>query len=83
MKFVKTAPLRSGDDMSTSENVQHLDPQSDIKIINPKTASIKFRPNAARQRRMTHYLGNNMCDGLSGQFVVQYDVEREALNGEV
>ncbi|XP_018575187.2 inter-alpha-trypsin inhibitor heavy chain H3-like [Anoplophora glabripennis] len=83
LKFVKTPPLRSGNDMNTSEYVPYLDPLSDVKIINPKTATIKFRPNSARQRKMTHYLGNKTSDGLSGQFVVQYDVEREPLNGEV
>ncbi|XP_023311740.1 inter-alpha-trypsin inhibitor heavy chain H3-like isoform X2 [Anoplophora glabripennis] len=83
LKFVKTPPLISGNDMNTSEYDQILDPLSDIKIINQRTASIKFHPNAARQRKMTHFLGNKTNDGLSGQFVVQYDVEREPLNGEV
>ncbi|XP_023312024.1 inter-alpha-trypsin inhibitor heavy chain H3-like isoform X2 [Anoplophora glabripennis] len=83
LKFVKTPPLRSGNDMNTSEFVQYLDPLSDVKVINPKTATIKFHPNTTRQRKMTHYLGNKTSDGLSGQFVVQYEVEREPLNGEV
>ncbi|XP_023311741.1 inter-alpha-trypsin inhibitor heavy chain H3-like [Anoplophora glabripennis] len=83
LKFVKTPPLISGNDMNTSEYDQILDPLSDIKIINQRTASIKFHPNAARQRKLTHFLGNKTNDGLSGQFVVQYDVEREPLNGEV
>ncbi|XP_018575267.1 inter-alpha-trypsin inhibitor heavy chain H4-like isoform X2 [Anoplophora glabripennis] len=83
LKFVKTPPLRSGNDMSTSEFVQILDPLSDIKIINSKTAAVKFHPSTTRQRKMTHFLGNKTNDGLSGQFVVQYDVEREPLNGEI
>ncbi|XP_018575269.1 inter-alpha-trypsin inhibitor heavy chain H3-like isoform X2 [Anoplophora glabripennis] len=83
LKFVKTPPLRSGNDINTSEYVQNLEPLSDVKIINPKTASIKFQPNAAKQAKFTHYLGNKISDGLSGQFVVQYDIEREPVNGEV
>lgn len=69
--------------MNTTGQEEHLDSMADVKIINSKTATVKFHPDPVRQKRMTHYLGNKMRDGLSGQFVVQYDVEREPLNGEV
>ncbi|XP_018570328.1 inter-alpha-trypsin inhibitor heavy chain H3 [Anoplophora glabripennis] len=84
LKFVKTPPLRSGDNIRTNAKFdKHLEPCSNIKIINSKTACVKFRPDSAVQKRMTHYLGNKVWEGLSGQFVVQYDVEREQCNGEV
>lgn len=80
---MKTPPLRSGIDLTASECDKYLDPLSDINMINSKTASIKFHPDPVRQKKMAHYLGKKTSEGLAGQFVVQYDIERDSLNGEV
>lgn len=80
---MKTPPLRTGTDIRSTNLDKYLDPQSNIKIINSKTATIKFHPDVATQTKMTHYLRNESNKGLTGQFVVQYDVERDPCNGEV
>lgn len=54
-----------------------------MEIINDKTAIVRFRPNIERQKQLAHLLGTNENDGLAGQFIVQYDVERDPQGGEV
>ncbi|XP_018575083.1 inter-alpha-trypsin inhibitor heavy chain H4-like [Anoplophora glabripennis] len=81
LKFVKTPSLRSGNEISNNED--KLNPSSDIQIINSTTAVVKFNPDSEDQRQFAHHLGNKESDGLSGQFVVQYDVERDPYGGEV
>ncbi|XP_018570732.1 inter-alpha-trypsin inhibitor heavy chain H4-like isoform X2 [Anoplophora glabripennis] len=81
LKFVKTPSLRSGNEISKNED--KLDPSSDIKIINLTAALVKFNPDSNKQRQFAHDLGEKKSDGLSGQFVVQYDVERDPYGGEV
>ncbi|KAJ8955627.1 hypothetical protein NQ318_001458 [Aromia moschata] len=39
--------------------------------------------NSDKQKQFAQYLGGKESDGLSGQFVVQYDVERDPYGGEV
>ncbi|KAF2895409.1 hypothetical protein ILUMI_10766 [Ignelater luminosus] len=78
---LKAPPLRSGNEIG-NENAD-LDPRADLKIIDDKTAIVRFNPNLERQKQLAHLLGTNEDDGLAGQFVVQYDVERDPNGGEV
>ena len=55
----------------TDEN----NPLAVIEHPTPETATIKFSPNAVQQRDLA-------ADGLKGQLVVEYDVDRTAHPGE-
>ncbi|KAJ8965893.1 hypothetical protein NQ317_005461 [Molorchus minor] len=81
LRFVTTPSLRSGNEISKNE--EKLDPSSDIQIINTTTAIVKFSPDSDRQKEFAKDLGGKESEGLSGQFVVQYDVERDPNGGEV
>ncbi|CAG9823746.1 unnamed protein product [Phaedon cochleariae] len=81
LRFVKTPPLRSGNEIS--KNDDKLDPSSDIKIINSTSAIVKFSPGPERQKQFGIDLRAKENEGLAGQFVVQYDVERDSRGGEV
>ncbi|KAJ8951550.1 hypothetical protein NQ318_020423, partial [Aromia moschata] len=80
LKFVKTPPLRSGKEIS--KNDEHLKPSADIQV-NSMSAFVKFSPSAKQQKTLAGYLATKIGNGLSGQFVVQYDVERDPQGGEV
>ncbi|CAG9839606.1 unnamed protein product [Diabrotica balteata] len=81
LKFVKTPSLRSGNEIS--KNDANLDPSADIKIINSTSAVVKFNPNVDKQREFAKELGQKENEGIAGQFVVQYDVDRDAQKGEI
>ncbi|CAG9859314.1 unnamed protein product [Phyllotreta striolata] len=81
LQFVRTPSLRTGNEISKSKN--ELDPKTQIEIINSTSAVATFKPNAMQQKEFAKELGGKENDGLSGQFVLQYDVERESNNGEV
>ncbi|KAJ8920647.1 hypothetical protein NQ315_004786 [Exocentrus adspersus] len=81
LKFVKTPSLRSGNEIS--KNDEKLDPQAQITNINDTSAVVKFSPDINRQKQLATNLGAKEESGLSGQFVVQYDVERDPSGGEV
>lgn len=81
LRFVKTPSLRSGNEISQNED--KLDPSSQIQIINSTTATVKFNPDSNKQRQFAHDLGEKESEGLSGQFIVQYDVERDPYGGDV
>ncbi|KAK4880105.1 hypothetical protein RN001_008251 [Aquatica leii] len=78
---LKAPPLRSGNEIGVENS--ELDPRADIEITNDTTATIQFNPNIERQKQLAHILGTKEDDGLAGQFVVQYDVERDPQGGEV
>ena len=44
---------------------------------------MQFNPDINRQKQFAENLGGNTENGLAGQFVVQYDVERDPQGGEV
>jgi hypothetical protein len=47
-------------------------------------AHVRFSPTVEQQHELAKKLGNKKEDaGLSGQFVVQYDVDRDPQAGEV
>ncbi|XP_072396148.1 inter-alpha-trypsin inhibitor heavy chain H4-like isoform X1 [Diabrotica undecimpunctata] len=81
LKFVKTPSLRSGNEIS--KNDANLDPSADIKIINSTSAVVKFNPNVDKQREFAKELGQKENEGIAGQFVVQYDVDRDSQKGEI
>ena len=78
---LKAPPLRSGNEIGSDK--AELDPRADINIVNETAAIVTFSPNLERQKELAHGLGENEENGLSGQFVVQYDVERDPNGGEV
>lgn len=81
LKFVKTPSLRSGNEINKNEG--KLDPSADVQIIDSTKAVVKFSPDAEKQKQFARDLGDKESGGLSGQFVVQYDVERDPHGGEV
>ena len=78
---LRTPPLRSGNEITTEQS--DLDPRADTEIYNDTLAIVKFSPNIERQKELAHVFGSNVEQGLAGQFVVQYDVERDPKGGEV
>ncbi|KAF2899117.1 hypothetical protein ILUMI_07056 [Ignelater luminosus] len=81
IKDLKVPPLRSGNEIG--KDTPDLDPRADIETINDKTAIVRFIPNVERQKQFAHLLGTKENEGLAGQFIVQYDVERDAHGGEI
>ncbi|XP_050513789.1 inter-alpha-trypsin inhibitor heavy chain H4-like isoform X2 [Diabrotica virgifera virgifera] len=81
LKFVKTPSLRSGNEISKDDS--KLDPSADIQIINNRSAVVKFKPNSDKQREFAKGLGKKEYEGIAGQFVVQYDIERDPHKGEI
>lgn len=81
LSFVKAPPLRSGNEISKNENGD-LDPLAVI-IKNETFATVKFSPTEERQKELARIFRTTEKEGLSGQFVVQYDVERDLDGGEV
>ncbi|XP_063902781.1 inter-alpha-trypsin inhibitor heavy chain H4-like isoform X2 [Zophobas morio] len=80
LTFVKTPSLRTGNEIS--KNDEKLDPSAQIDVIN-NTAVVNFNPDINQQKTFAEKLGGNKENGLAGQFVVQYDVERDPHGGEV
>ena len=78
---LKAPPLRSGNEIGTDKD--ELDPRADLQHINDTSAIVTFSPNLERQKELAHVFGTDVENGLAGQFVVQYDVERDPQGGEV
>lgn len=51
--------------------------------MNETSAVVRFNPDIAKQRVLAESLGGQKENGLSGQFIVQYDVARDPEGGEV
>ncbi|XP_017779412.1 PREDICTED: inter-alpha-trypsin inhibitor heavy chain H3-like isoform X2 [Nicrophorus vespilloides] len=81
LSFVKAPQIRSGNEI-LKEN-DELDPRAQIDTPKPEQAVIKFKPDYEKQKRIAHGLGTKEDEGLSGQFIVQYDVERDQEGGEI
>ncbi|KAL3280741.1 hypothetical protein HHI36_003976 [Cryptolaemus montrouzieri] len=81
LSFVMAPSLRSGNEIS--KNDEKLDPKAEIDHINNSTARVTFKPDIERQKELAKNLGTKEGDGLAGQFVVQYDVERDPEGGEI
>lgn len=82
LRFVKAPSIRSGNEISKYEN-QNLNSQAIITHIDNETATVLFQPSLDRQKELARNLGADENKGLAGQFVVQYDVNREPNGGEV
>ncbi|KAF5281230.1 hypothetical protein FQA39_LY05116 [Lamprigera yunnana] len=78
---LKAPSLRSGNEVGNDD--KELDPQAQIEVVDDKTATVKFSPNVERQKQLAHIIGTKEENGFAGQFVVQYDVERDPHGGEV
>ncbi|XP_015836286.1 inter-alpha-trypsin inhibitor heavy chain H4 isoform X1 [Tribolium castaneum] len=80
LTFVKTPSLRTGNEIS--DDKPELDPCATTEMINANSAKVKFNPDKEQQKKYAELLGSK-DQGLAGQFVVQYDVERDPKGGEV
>lgn len=78
---VNTPALRTGNEISKNE--ENLNPLADIELINSTSAIVKFHPDIKQQKEFAQYLGSKKENGLAGQFIVQYEVERDLQGGEV
>lgn len=81
LTLVQTPSLRTGNEISKNDN--NLDPSAKIELINHTSAVVKFQPNIKQQKEFAQHLGGDKEKGLAGQFIVQYDVERDPQGGEV
>ncbi|XP_044266585.1 inter-alpha-trypsin inhibitor heavy chain H4-like isoform X2 [Tribolium madens] len=81
LTFVKTPSLRTGNEVS--KNSDKLDPSAKIEVMNSTSALVEFNPDKDKQKEFAQLLGSEKESGLAGQFVVQYDVERDPQGGEV
>lgn len=81
LKYIKTPPIRSGNDIR--ESLCDLDPHATITKVDSHTHRVVFSPSVERQKELAYYLGTPEDEGLSGQFVVQYDFERDSTGGDV
>ena len=52
------------------------DPFADVHRESQSRAHVSFHPSQAQQREISH-------NGVAGQFLVQYDVERNLDAGEI
>ena len=81
LKFVNAPPIRSGNEINDVQG--DLDPRAQIHMLNSNAATVSFSPNVERQKELANTLGTDAQEGLAGQFVVQYDVERNSTGGEI
>ncbi|XP_044751117.1 inter-alpha-trypsin inhibitor heavy chain H4-like isoform X2 [Coccinella septempunctata] len=81
LSFVKAPSMRSGNEIAKNDDKR--DPKATIERFEQKAAKITFKPDLEHQKELGQHLGNKEGSGLSGQFVVQYDVERDPQGGEV
>ncbi|CAG9823444.1 unnamed protein product [Phaedon cochleariae] len=81
LKFVKAPPLRSGNEVAKNE--EKLNPNAEVTLLNKTSAIVKFSPNVEKQKEYASGLGTDQKNGLAGQFIVEYDVERDPQGGEV
>ncbi|KAF7286208.1 hypothetical protein GWI33_007165 [Rhynchophorus ferrugineus] len=81
LRIVKIPALRSGNELT--KNNSNANPAANIQIFNDSAAIVTFKPNVVKQRILSTILGGKEDNGLRGQFVVQYDVIRDPLGGEV
>ncbi|XP_057667755.1 inter-alpha-trypsin inhibitor heavy chain H4-like [Diorhabda carinulata] len=81
LKFIRTPSLRSGNEIS--KNDDNLNTDAHIQKLTPSSAIVTFKPDIVQQKKFIQSLGGNEAKGLTGQFVVQYDIERNSTADEV
>lgn len=79
---MKAPALRSGNEISKATE-DNLDSRASIDIVNKTSGVVKFTPSVEMQKQYALSLGTSEKEGLAGQFVVQYEVERDTKGGEV
>lgn len=81
IQFVRAPPIRSGNqvgDLGTG-----FDPNAEIHHTGSSSAVVFFRPKLKQQIQLAQKLGTDDSEGLAGQFIVEYDVERPSEGGTV
>ncbi|XP_045472691.1 inter-alpha-trypsin inhibitor heavy chain H4-like isoform X2 [Harmonia axyridis] len=78
---VITPSLRSGNELTKNNEI--VEPKAEIKYIGKNSAKVIFKPDIIQQKEFAKELGTEEENGFVGQFVVQYDVERDAQGGEL
>lgn len=81
LKFVRTPSLRTGNEIAKED--EKLNPNAKIDNINATSAVVVFNPNIEKQKQYANSLGTKEDQGFAGQFIVEYDVQRDPLGGEV
>lgn len=81
LAFVKAPSMRSGNEIA--KNDEKRNPKAKIELFDKTAAKVTFKPDLEQQKELGEHLGNKEGTGLGGQFVVQYDVERDPQGGEV
>ncbi|KAL1512999.1 hypothetical protein ABEB36_002487 [Hypothenemus hampei] len=81
LSFVKVPFLRTGNEIS--KNDPNVNSEADTTIVNETYATVSFHPDIARQNILAMSFGGKEKDGFNGQFVVQYDVQRDPQGGEI
>jgi len=72
---VKAPPIRSGNEIAVVDK-DAKNELAKIQRIGESQAVVEFAPSKTQQRAMSE-------SGMSGQFVVQYDVDHKAEGGEI
>lgn len=80
LKFVRTPTLRTGNLISNNKNPN---PSAKTKQPSKSSAIVTFNPDANQQLNFAQQLGGSSTSGIAGQFIVEYDVERDPFGGEV
>ncbi|XP_044751424.1 inter-alpha-trypsin inhibitor heavy chain H4-like [Coccinella septempunctata] len=78
---VTTPSIRSGNELSKTNEI--IDPKAEIERIGNNAARIIFKPDIIKQKELAKEIGTEEENGFAGQFIVQYDVERDPHGGEL
>lgn len=78
---MNTPALKTGNEIAKED--KNLIPNARIDIVNKTFAVVVFSPNIEDQKKYAISLGTKESDGFAGQFIVEYDVERDPQGGEV
>lgn len=69
-------------DFSENKEQESLN-STDVDIIEETSAIVKYEPDVEEQMQYARDMGRKESEGISGKFVVQYDVNRDPNGGEV
>ena len=81
IRFIRAPPIRSGNQVGDLGS--GFDPNAEVHLIDSMSALVHFRPRLAQQIQLAQKLGTDDSEGLAGQFIVEYDVERPSEGGTV
>lgn len=80
IKFVRTPALRTGNQISNNKNTN---PSAKTKFDSKTSVMVTFNPDKNQQKNFAQQLGGSAGNGIAGQFIIEYDVERDPFGGEV